>query len=106
MKYEKKTIATYLNKISESSNPTYRSIIKGYFNIIKEDPEKYIVTDFEFLDNSERKDILKKYYADLNKYSNAIKKIPPKTIIISNKLKTARLNEIRICIKPDFSPAP
>ena len=38
------------------------------------------MTDFEFLDNDKRKNALKKYYADLDKYSNAIKNIPPKTI--------------------------
>lgn len=80
MNYEKNTIETYLNKISENSRTTYKSIIKGYFNIIKKDPEKYIVTGFEYFDNGERKDVLEKYYADLEKYSNAIKNIPPKTI--------------------------
>lgn len=80
MKYEKNTIETYLSKISDESKSTYKSNIKGYFDIIKEDPEKYVVTDFEFLDNGERKVVLKKYYADLEKYSKAIKNVPPKTI--------------------------
>lgn len=80
MKYEKNTIERYVKKVGKKSQHTYKSTLLKFFRIVGRDPEQYVPTGFEFLENGDKKKVVMMYYRDLEKVANEVKGTPPKSI--------------------------
>lgn len=80
MKYEKNTIERYLEKISEKSQPTYKSLLKKYFDSVGRNPDCYVPCGFEFLENGDKKKVVTMFYSDLDKFAKTLKGTPSTSI--------------------------
>jgi integrase len=74
-----KKITRFINSIpSKNSRVRYEYFIKEFFLFINENPDKYLVDDYEFLELIDKKKIANKYKNDLKDFKNKLLNEPNK----------------------------
>jgi integrase len=71
-------ISRWLNSVSKGSNIRYGYFAKEYFSFVNENPESYLIDNYEFLEMKEKAKISNKYKKDLQDFKNKLVNEPNK----------------------------